>query len=242
VARHPIEVQRAVLDGIEDATEPGPRGLRIFPYTHVVVSVATRDAHHRATTEAVFVEPPSLEARVRERLRHLGCANAETVSVVTKLVGVDAWEGADGEYRLDFRRQPLNARRAPKMTTQSALHLSVMCGKANRMRFAFTDARINLGRLDSVVDRQQRVVRHNHVAFADDDEVNQSVSRAHAHLEFDPSTGAAIVHDDGSTHGTRVVRSGRTLEVPRGGRGLRVRDADELVLGRARLRISFRSS
>jgi hypothetical protein len=35
------------------------------------------------------------------------------------------------------------------------------------------------------------------------------------------------------------VRAGRTIEVPRGARGLLLRDGDEVVLGQARLRVTI---
>ena len=37
---------------------------------------------------------------------------------------------------------------------------------------------------------RHRLIRTNHIAFVDnDDAVNQSVSRCHAHIAFDPATG-----------------------------------------------------
>jgi hypothetical protein len=47
------------------------------------------------------------------------------------------------------------------------------------------------------------------------------------------------VYDDGSEHGTGIVRHGRTLAVPRGARGVRLESGDEIVLGEARLRVRF---
>nr|MBA2603656.1 hypothetical protein [Acidobacteriota bacterium] len=81
-----------------------------------------------------------------------------------------------------------------------------------------------------MLDRHDRVLRQNQVAFADAaDDVSQSVSRTDAHIQFDAGTGAARLHDDGSTQGTRAVRAGRTISVPRGGgRKLALRDGDEV--------------
>jgi hypothetical protein len=243
VSLHPLEVYRKVLDAIEDATEPGVRGGRIFPYHSVTVLLPTTDSHHRATAEALFAEPPSLEARVRARLRQAGCADADSTSVTLKLVdGTDAeWSGHD--YRLEFRRRTHQPARALKRRVDASreLQLAVLAGKAARSRYSFSAGRLNLGRLADVVDRQHRVVRQNHVAFLDaGDEVSQSISRTHAHIDFDATTGEARLHDDGSTHGTRVVRDGRTLSVPRGGRGVVLRDGDEIVLGQARVRVASR--
>lgn len=247
ITRHPIEVYRAILDDIEDATEPGARGVRIFPYNAITVSIATTDAHHRATAEAVFAETPSPEARVAARLRQCGCADVDGLTVTLKFVDgtKDEWTGRD--YHIELRRRPMprQPQRAdkPRSAEQRELQLAVVTGTAAKSRYCFTAPRVNLGRLADVVDRQQRIVRQNHVAFVDgDDDVSQSVSRTHAHIRFNPDTGEARLHDDGSTHGTRVVRSGRTINVPGGGsRGLLLRDDDEVLLGQARLRIVLRA-
>jgi hypothetical protein len=246
IPRHPIELYGAILDEIEDATEPGVRGSRIFPYTAITVLMPTADARQRATAEAVFAEPPSLEDRVRARLRNAGCANVDNVSATLKFVDEVPEDWASRDYKLVFRRSA--ARRQPKrsekphMEREHELHVAVLTGTAAKSRYSFNLSRINLGRLTDVLDRQQRVVRENQVAFTDgDDEVSQSVSRTHAHIRFAAGSGEALLHDDGSTHGTRVVRAGRTINVPRGGgRGLLLRDGDELLLGQARVKVEIK--
>jgi predicted component of type VI protein secretion system len=93
-----------------------------------------------------------------------------------------------------------------------------------------------------VVDKGRRTMRHNDVPFLDrQDEINLTVSRAHAHIEFSPRDGEFRLYDDGSAQGTRVIRDGRYLDVPRqAGRGVKLRHGDELELGRARLRFLTR--
>jgi hypothetical protein len=245
IARHPIELYRAILDDIEDATEPGTRGTRIFPYTSIAVTMPTTDAHHRATAEAIFAEAPSLTERARTRLRNAGCADADAVTATVTFVQSCAdWDGRD--YAIEFRREatasPVRRPGKPRSQKEQELHLTVLTGSAAKSRYCFRTSRINLGRLNEVLDRQQRVVRQNQIAFADgEDDISQSISRTHAHIRFDAATGEARLHDDGSTHGTRVVRAGRTIDVPRGGgRGLKLHDGDELRLGQARLRVEYR--
>ena len=69
---------------------------------------------------------------------------------------------------------------------------------------------------------------------------NQSVSRAHAHLEFDSENVAFRLYDDRSAHGTTVVRDGTVIPVPPGpSKGVALRDGDEIVLGQARLRFEI---
>ena len=247
IRRHPIELYRAILDDIEDASEPGARGTRIFPYNHITVWIATSGAHHRATAEAVFAEPPSIEERVCERLRQRDCTLRDPLVVTVKFAdgGAETWAGR--EYRLEYRRRAA-ARQAveaaPTKAGQQELHLTVLAGTAAKQRYSFSEERINLGRLAEVLDRHHRVLRQNHVVFLDgDDESSQSVSRAHGHIQFVRATADARLHDDGSTHGTRIVREGRTIHVPRSsGRGIKLCDGDEVILGHARMRVELRPS
>jgi hypothetical protein len=245
IKRHPIEVYRDILDDIEGASEPGVRGARIFPYHAITVLLPATTAHQRATAEAVFSESPSLEERVRTRLRHAGCADVDRVGVSLKFVDgtTDEWSGRD--YRLEYRRRvapPRPNRAVSARINRHELHVIVLAGRAAKSRYSFRASRINIGRLSDVLDQQLRLVRTNQVAFIDgDDEASQSVSRTHAHVRVDASTGEARLHDDGSTHGTRVVRAGRTIPVPRGGgRGLTLHDGDEVLLGQARVRVELR--
>jgi hypothetical protein len=73
------------------------------------------------------------------------------------------------------------------------------------------------------------------------DEVNQTVSRSHGHIVCEPLSGHFRLHDDGSEHGTEIVRGGKTISVLRGSRGVRLQSDDEVVLGEARVRIRLRN-
>lgn len=245
ITRHPIEVYRDILDEIEDATEPGGRGGRIFPYHTITVLMPATSAHQRATAEAVFAEAPSLEERVRARLRQAGCTDVDRLTVALKFVAAAGAEWSGREYRIEFRRHAMTRRANPvgkARTNAQELHLVVVAGTTTKSRYSFDASRINIGRLADVLDQQLRLVRKNQVAFSDgDDDVSQSVSRTHAHITFAASTGEARLHDDGSTHGTRIVRAGRTIPVPRGGgRGITLHDGDEVLLGQARVRVELR--
>jgi len=128
-------------------------------------------------------------------------------------------------------------------TTPARIELTVLVGTAEQAMYSLAADRIDLGRSVEVRDRRHRLVRMNHVAFIDQrGEVNQSVSRQHAHITFDAGTGTYRLHDDGSVHGTDIMRNGRTITVPTGSRGVRLRSGDEIVLGDARLRAAFPDS
>jgi predicted component of type VI protein secretion system len=71
---------------------------------------------------------------------------------------------------------------------------------------------------------------------------NDSVSRRHAHIVYSESSREYRVHDDGSAHGTCVLRNSTTIAVPSGSRGIRLQSGDEIVLGEARVRVRITST
>ena len=110
-------------------------------------------------------------------------------------------------------------------------------GAAQQQELLLKKKRINLGRLVEVIDADGRFLRKNDVAFRDDALApNQSVSRAHAHIEFDPEKAVFRLFDDRSAHGTTVIRDGSVISVPQGAsKGIALRHGDEIVLGQARV-------
>jgi hypothetical protein len=79
------------------------------------------------------------------------------------------------------------------------------------------------------------------VAFAEsDDAVTTTVSRAHAHIQYDPATGEFRLYDDHSAYGTSLFREGSLIAVPAGaGRGTALRPGDEIYFGQARTRFEI---
>jgi len=237
----PLEIVHAVLDRAEREIQEIGRGRRVFPFTRVRVLLLAgpRDRETRARLDAVLTGPPSLADRLAERLAAAGCAG---VSVATELAYVKQ-RGADWRdtrYHVVFDRVEAGAAPVPPAarTAVPRLKLTVLKGSAAQRAYVFTGGRIDIGRRAEVVDQRQRLIRTNHVAFAEDGaEENQSVSRRHAHIEF--AGGGYRILDDRSAHGTSVVRAGRTIKVPAGARGARLSSGDEIALGQARLRVTI---
>jgi pSer/pThr/pTyr-binding forkhead associated (FHA) protein len=99
--------------------------------------------------------------------------------------------------------------------------------------------RINLGRGAEVRNDRNRLIRTNDVVFKEGaGELNRSVSRAHAHLAFDAGARCYRLFDNGSSHGTGIIRGGRTISVPQGARGVRIEPGDEIVLGEVRIAVA----
>jgi pSer/pThr/pTyr-binding forkhead associated (FHA) protein len=78
------------------------------------------------------------------------------------------------------------------------------------------------------------------VAFTDaGGTANDTVSRRHAHIDYADESADYRISDDGSAHGTSIVRNGTTIGVPSGTRGIRLQSGDEIVLGEARVRVKI---
>jgi hypothetical protein len=241
----PLEIVHAVLDRAEERVQDLGRGRRVFPFNRVRVLVLTdpRDRESRARISAVVDGPPSLGERLIERVKQAGCAVADVATDVDfrDEAGPD-WE--QPAFHVEFDRVAPSALAAPSSTPANEdslqLRLAVLKGSAGQHGYIFTGGRIDLGRRAEVLDQQQRLIRTNHVAFAEDGpDANRSVSRRHAHIEYDAAQRCYRLWDDRSAHGTSVVRAGRTIKVPAAARGIRLEAGDEIVLGHARLQVTF---
>jgi hypothetical protein len=238
VTREPLEIVHLVVEAVEREIQPGGRGTRVFPFNSIALSVLAPSREERARFEAAG--EPLLRDRIFEQLRSKSCPIDDlTLEVAYVARAPKDWRYP--QFNLAFARVARAPRSDPGRDPASArVDVTVVRGTAARKSYSFAAKRIDLGRCAEVRDTRNRLVRTNHVAFVEGSgEVNQSVSRRHAHIAFEPASGGYRLHDDGSVHGTSVVRDGRTVPVPPGSLGVRLRTGDELVLGEARLRIRF---
>lgn len=233
--RHPLELVHAIADAVEQEAQPSGRGQRVFPFTIVKVIFAAPTSKDRTKLEVACEGPPTLQARFVDRLVAAGCAvPALQVKVAFVPTAKDDW--AQPEFHIEYARA---APAAPAPTVAPRLEIAVTHGTAAKTQYVFAAATVTLGRGSEVRDSGQRLLRTNMVAFIEgDNEVNQSVSRRHAHIAFEPATQTFRLHDDGGTHGTSVIRDGSGVVVPRG-RGLRLQSGDVVVLGQARVRVKI---
>ncbi len=231
--RHPLELVHAVVDAVEQEIQPTGRGQRAFPFSHLHVQLSAASPKAKAHLELACEGPPSLQARIMERLEAAGCP----VKALTVEVSFTAEVEADWSHG-DFDVQC--ARTAVISSPPARLELTITHGTAERTVYVFDGAPVALGRGDEVRDERQRLLRTNQVAFAEGaGDVNQSVSRRHARIEPDAAPDAYRLYDDGSAQGTSVIRRGRGFPVPRGTKGLRLQSGDEIVLGQARVRVKI---
>ncbi|HEV3059256.1 MAG TPA: FHA domain-containing protein [Vicinamibacterales bacterium] len=240
VAREPLEIVHLIVEAVEHEIQPGSRGTRVFPFNSITLSLLASTAEGRARFDAVIAGAPPLRDRIVERLRSKSCPIDDlTLDVAYVHRALENWR--QPEFNLAFARiagAPSNdARRDPVF---ARIDLTVVRGTAERSTYSFAAKRIDLGRCSEVRDARNRLIRTNHVAFVEGSgEVNQTVSRRHAHIAHEATSGGYRLCDDGSVHGTSVVRNGTTVAVPPGALGVRLRTGDELILGEARLRIEL---
>jgi hypothetical protein len=238
--RQPLEIVLAILDAVTQRIEPTGRGTRVFPFNRVGVSVAAPSLEARGRLEAVFEGNVPLRTRVLDRLRSAGCSPVDLVVEVRYVDTGDAtWKVP--EFDLQFARiaSPETDRR--DVDGQPAqIEIKTVAGEMERWSVSFALPRIDIGRGAEVRDSRNRLIRTNHVVFTDGgDGVNETVSRAHAHIAYEAPAGRFRLHDDGSEHGTGIIRGGKTIPVLRGTRGVRLEPDDEVVFGEARVRIKF---
>jgi len=241
--REPLETMHALVDAIEEEVHPAGRDTRVFPFNRIKVSVVAPTREARVRFEAVFDGEPPLQQRIVERLESAGC---DVSTLVVKVVYVSeakpGWTAP--EYHVDFDR--VAAAAPPPQPVRAPIpriRLVVVAGTAEQSQYSCAMARIDIGRCAEVRDQRRRLLRTNHVAFADTDAPpNRSVSRRHAHIRYAADVREYRLYDDGSEQGTGVLRSGRTIGVPPGSRGIRLQSGDEIVLGEARLRVGLGES
>lgn len=238
-SREPLKVQKEILDEIETKTELIGRSRKTFPYNALEVSLLARDDDERARFEAVF-ERAQLEGLIVERLRRIGSEMPPRIVVSVDIVEERGPQWTEDAFHIAYKRTTGKERAAkadrkgPPMGGPAA-KLVIIKGTAGEREFAIKKNRINIGRLPELLDKDKRVVRRNELVFPEgEDRINQSVSRAHAHIRYDETTGDYRLYDDQSAMGTRIFRDGASIEVYASNtRGNRLQPGDEVYFGQA---------
>jgi pSer/pThr/pTyr-binding forkhead associated (FHA) protein len=116
-------------------------------------------------------------------------------------------------------------------------------GAANQAEFVLDKLRTNIGRTTEVF-HDAGPSRQNDLAFSEDNDINRTVSREHAHILRTPKTGEYRIVNDRTYKGEDncgiwIVRNGLSQAVHRSTRGTLLQDGDEIHLGNAVLRFLF---
>jgi len=234
----PLPLLHEILDLVEDEIQPAGRGKHVFPFNRLKISIAAPSRESRARLEAVLEGSPSLRDRIVDRLHAAGC-DVTDLSTKISYIPAPAADWRHPQFHVEFvRATPAGHPLAQALPPRRRLQFIVTSGTVETCVTA--QSRTDIGRCVEVRDHRHHLIRTNHVAFVDDEAgVNGTVSRCHAHVEYDERSGDYRIYDDRSAHGTGVVRYGRTIVVSPGSRGVRLLPGDEIVLGEARLRVEI---
>jgi hypothetical protein len=227
------EVRLAILDQIRDKSYRSG-GKKVFPFDMLSVRMKGIAESQTAVYSGRFFRR-YLEQEVRNSLKSAGCSFPEDLSVEVEASSIlpgpdEKWLSIEARSR--DRRDPASS---------PAARLVVAEGKANTPEIRLDKPRTNIGRVVDVY-RSEGLFRRNDLAFAEETEVNRSVSREHAHITFDKTSGEHRLFNDRwypregagvADCATWVVRDGVGLEVHRDARGVKLQPGDEIHLGSA---------
>jgi len=229
----PLDVWSEVQKHLRNQITLNIAGVPMLPARHVIVRLAVPDQGERQRLESAL-DPALLRDAIQEFLSEEGCR--PPVGLWVSLDFLPAEFGAITSISVAFDNQPAPGGAAGTSAgAESGCTLRVKAGQASAAEVRLTAHRINLGRRERVTDDTGRVVRNNHLAFTDvRNGINETVSRRHAHLEFDDKAGCYRIFRDSADAPVTVVSQGRlTSEIPLSGLGLALRPGDVIRLGKA---------
>jgi hypothetical protein len=223
------EIRLAVLDQVREKSYRSG-GRKVFPFDLLRVEMRGVEESRCALFSGQFFRR-YLEQEVRNALREAGCRYPETLSVHVNPI--------PGLPRKDEKWLIVEAV-TQEQTAMPAARLTVRSGEANMAEVPLDKARLNIGRVIDVY-RAEGLFRRNDLAFEADTAINRSVSREHAHIQYDRAAREYRLFNDrwyprtptGGDCATWIVREGMSQEVHRTPRGARLEHGDEIHLGQA---------
>lgn len=237
----PIDVRKDILRRVEEKIATISPGKRSFPFRHLAVELFAPDEEVQAVFEEAFIIGNRLQQDVYEFLRREIGAAPVSLRVKVNVVVQPPPEDAASVFNITFRREA-GGDGGESIAAGAKAQIVIIRGKASRKRYALDKDRIYIGRIPQAIDESGRIVRRNDVVFEDNgDKVNQSVSRIHAQIRYNKETNEYRICDDLSRYGTRILRDGKTHEVPQR-RGLKLRAGDEIYFGEACARFEMADS
>jgi hypothetical protein len=235
-SREVAEIRIAVLDEVKKKIQRAG-GQALFPY-NVVRIVIRAAADEGAVFEHEFFRR-FFDEEVRKGLAKEGCRFPEDFRVEVRTV--DGGAGGDGWLRVETVAEEVAPPPDEIPRPRRSARLIVAAGTANKPEIPLQKVRTNVGRLTEVY-KAEGLSRRNDLAFAEDNPINRTVSREHAHILHDKKTGEYRLFNDRwyqrgnkaeSNCGLWIVREGMGQEVHRDARGTRLLPGDEIHLGKA---------
>jgi len=256
----PMEIRRAVLDEVESRIVSAGGGKRVFPFNRLRIRLLAPGPREKDELEALVGDAWDLPAEIRERIAERGCPVPPDLDVNVEVTDEVSPAFGDRRYRIDFERAERTVKPpAPALPTLASnvgtvaipspslsadrptLELTVLKGTATRKVYSFPAGRVHVGRMEEIVDDEGRVRRRNDVAFQEDGDINQTVSREHARILYDEASGELRLRAESGASSTRIFREGRSIDVSgRDPRGVKIQSGDEIYFGRASVKVTIR--
>jgi hypothetical protein len=237
------EVRIALLDEIKKKIQRAG-GKALFPYNVVRIFIRA-DGAEAAVFERDFFRK-FFEEEVRKGLAKEACRfPAELRVEIHAAAGEETAKGKWLRVETLAEDMPVPAD-APR--NKRAARLAVVSGTANKTEIPLQKTRTNIGRLIDVY-KEGGLSRRNDLAFAEDNPINRTVSREHAHIVHDKKSGEYRLYNDRwyklgdkneNNCGLWIVREGMGQEVHRDMRGTRLLPGDEIHLGKAVLKFQIK--
>jgi hypothetical protein len=234
------EIRIAVLDEVKKKIQRAG-GKALFPYNLVRISIRA-GGNDAAVFERDFFRK-FFEEEVRKGISKESCRYPEDLRVEIRISGGDQ----ENWLLIETLAEDVPVAVEPPRAKRVA-RLVVVAGSANKSEVPLQKARINIGRLVDVY-KSEGLSRRNDLAFAEDNSINRTVSREHAHILHEKKTGEYRLFNDrwykrGDKHesncGLWIVRDGMGQEVHRDTRGTRLLPGDEIHLGKAVLKFQMK--
>jgi len=242
MATTPLEVKREVLERVKSGIAADIDG-KAFPFEKAILHLKPATAALHDIFKTAFLENNSLKADIRRTLEEAHARHPDDFQIIVDLLPAPetkpSHSAADDMFHLEFVRvDPLRGRQIPEVK------LVITRGAAEQPEYLMNKGRILVGNLREVFDREGRMVRKNDLVFIDNgDDINSTVARIHARIWFDPECREFYLIDEASRYGTRIVRDGRSIEVPGGDlRGVGLKSGDEIYFGQASIRFDLPQS
>ena len=235
----PLDVKRAIVEAVEQQLEPSGGGRRVLPGDSIVVKLLAEQADARRALEAVLAD---IRDTIATRLQELQCQVPRRFSVDVSYVRRPPADWGPGQ-RLSVTLAPGTGRGASSdgvgaMATLPTLAIEVVRGQTEQQQFTFAGPVVRIGRSSDPTVHRGRPCLHQIAFLENDSPENRTVTRGHALIRYTAATGEYRLFDEGSANGTRVVRSGEVIDVPkRDPVGLALRSGDEVQLGKAAIRV-----
>lgn len=227
------EIRLAVLDAVK-AKSHRASGKHVFPYNIVRVQLLGVPEEQAAVFQSEFLSgylADELKAGLKRSSYRFPADLRVEIRTSPKLPAADEnWLSVETELR-EQKPEPESAQPGKPG------RLVVLTGTANHQELSLSKVRTNIGRTAEVF-REAGPSRRNDLVFTEDNEINRTVSREHAHIIYSPKSGEyRIINDrwykDEKLCGIWIVRDGLSQPVHRHTRGALLQHGDEIHLGSA---------